>query len=146
MVLTLGCSQIGNISGTKIPDTKVHREIIARMEEYRVAMEQKDAARLLAMAHPSYYEDSGTPTGADDYGYPGLKRVLDTRLAALRSLRYAIQYRYITLSSRRATVDIRYDISYRIATDMGEKWERKQNDKRLELEHDGHRWLFLSGF
>ena len=51
-----------------------------------------------------------------------------------------------TVEGKRATVDIRYDLSYQIATDMGDKWERRQNDKRLELEYDGQRWLFLSGY
>lgn len=140
------CTQIGTLPGTKVPDTKENREIVAKMEEYRLAMEQRDAPKLLAMAHPNYYEDSGTPSGADDYGYPGLKRVLDSRLQALRSLRYAIQYRNIRIEGRRATVDIRYDVSYQIATDMGDKWERRQNDKRIEMENDGQRWLFLSGY
>ena len=31
-------------------------------------------------------------------------------------------------------------------TEIGEKWERRQNDKRLELIRDGERWLFISGF
>ena len=34
------------------------------------------SAALLALAHPNYYEDSGTPKGDDDYGYEGLKEVL----------------------------------------------------------------------
>ena len=39
-------------------------------------MEDRDATTLLSMAHPNYYEDSGTPSGQDDYGYDGLKDVL----------------------------------------------------------------------
>jgi hypothetical protein len=142
----IACSQIGTIPGTRIPDTRHHREIIARVEEYRRAMEQRDAAKLLSMAHPNYYEDSGTPSGADDYGYPGLKRVLDRSMSSMRAMRFAIQYRNIAIEGRRATVDFRFDISYQVATDMGEKWERRQNDKRMELEFDGNRWLFLSGY
>lgn len=140
------CSQLGTIPGTKIPDTKQNREVIQRVEEYRLAMEQKDAAKLLSMAHPNYYEDSGTPSGADDYGYPGLKRVLDRIMQSARAIRYAVQYRRVAIEGRRATVELRYDLSYQLATDMGEKWERRQNDKRMELEYDGQRWLFLAGY
>ena len=32
-----------------------------------------------------------------------------------------------------------------IMTEMGERWERKQSEKRLELIRDDTRWLFLSG-
>lgn len=145
-LLLTACSQMGTIPGTKIPDTKQNREVMARVEEYRGAMEQRDAAKLLSMAHPNYYEDSGTPAGSDDYGYPGLKRVLDRLMSSSRAVRYALQFRRITVEGKRATVDIRYDLSYQIATDMGDKWERRQNDKRLELEYDGQRWLFLSGY
>lgn len=148
LVMILGlaaCAEVHVIPGTQIPDSKENRAIVERVEEYRVAMEQRDAAKVLSMAHPNYYEDSGTMQGNDDYGYPGLKRVLETRLPALRSLRYAIQYRRLNIDGRRATLDIRYDVSYQIATEMGDRWERKQNDKRLELENDGGRWLFLSG-
>lgn len=140
-----GCSQVGLIPGTRITDTKENREILQRVEEYRLAMEQRDSPKLLTMAHPSYFEDSGTPSGADDYGYPGLKKVLDSRLPVLRSVRYAIQYRNLVIEGKRATLDIRYDLSYQIATEMGDRWERKQSDKRMELENDGGRWLFLSG-
>jgi hypothetical protein len=146
-----GCSHMRPIPGTRIPDTSENREVLARVEEYRVAMEHRDASKLLTLAHPNYYEDSGTPTGADDYGFPGLKRVLEARLGALRWLRYLIKYRDIHVEGNRAWVDIRYDISFQLLTEMGEKWERRQNEKRLELIKDtdkegGSRWLFVSGY
>lgn len=141
-----GCATLRLIPGTKIPDTPVHREILARCEEYRVAMEQRDAAKLLSMADPNYYEDSGTPAGSDDYGFPGLKHVLESRLAALRWLRFLIRYRELHVAGDRATVDIRYDISFQLLTEVGEKWERRQNEKRLELKREGNRWMFLSGY
>ena len=141
-----GCATLRLIPGTKIPDNPTHREILARCEEYRLGMEQRDAAKLLSMADPNYYEDSGTPSGSDDYGFPGLKRVLEARLSALRWLRYLIRYREIHVESDRATVDIRYDISFQLMTEVGEKWERRQNEKRLELKREGNRWMFLSGY
>lgn len=140
-----GCATINVIPGTKVPDTKANREILEVCERYRHAMEDRDAATLLSLAHPDYYEDSGTPSGADDYGYEGLKEVLSKRLSQLRSLRYNIEYRRVNIQGRHAQVDIRYDASYQLATEMGDKWERKQNDKRIELEKDGMRWLIIAG-
>ena len=144
-LLCSACSQVSTIPGTKIADTKLNHEIIDRVEEYRIAMEKRDAAKLLSMAHPNYYEDSGTPKGDDDYGYEGLKEVLSRRLSALRTVRYNIEYRKVEVDGNRARVDIRYDASFQIATEMGDRWERKQNDKRIELENDGHRWLIIAG-
>ena len=140
-----GCATFAVIPGTRVVDTKQNREILEICEKYRRAMEDRDAATLLALAHPSYYEDSGTPLATDDYGYQGLRDVLARRLGALRTLRYNIEYRKIEVEGHHAKVDIRYDASFQLATEMGDRWERKQNDKRIELEHDGKRWLIIAG-
>ena len=140
-----GCATVSTIPGTKVADTKANREILDVLERYRHAMEDRDAATLLALAHPSYYEDSGTPLASDDYGYEGLKEVLQKRLSALKTVRYNIEYRRVAIEGHRAQVDIRYDASFQIATEMGDRWERKLNDKRIELENDGRRWLIIAG-
>jgi hypothetical protein len=146
LVLALaGCATMNTIPGTKVPDNKANREILDVVERYRHAMEDRDAATLLALAHPNYYEDSGTPKGDDDYGYDGLKDVLSRRLGALRTLRYNIEYRKVNITGHHAQIDIRYDASFQLATEMGDRWERKQNDKRIELENDGKRWLIIAG-
>jgi hypothetical protein len=140
-----GCAIVNLIPGTKVPDTHGNREILDICEKYRHALEDRDAATLLTLAHPNYYEDSGTPKGDDDYGYDGLRDVLSKRLAALKTVRYNIEYRKVDIAGHHASVDIRYDASFQLATEMGDRWERKQNDKRLELENDGKRWLFIAG-
>jgi len=143
--LASGCAPLAVIPGTRVADTKLNREIVDVCEKYRHAMEDRDGATLLALAHPQYFEDSGTPGGSDDYGFEGLKDVLSKRLAAVKTLRYNIEYRKVEVDGTRARVEIRYDASYQMATEMGDRWERKQNDKRLELENDGKRWLFIAG-
>ena len=140
-----GCATVRTIPGTLVPDTKINHEILDVCERYRHALEDRDGSQLLALAHPQYYEDSGTPKADDDYGYEGLKDVLSRRLAAVRAVRYNIEYRKIDVSGSRARVDIRYDASFQLATEMGDRWERKQNDKRIELDNDGGRWLIVSG-
>ena len=145
LALLPACAMINTIPGTKVPDTRPNREILDVCEKYRHALEDRDSATLLTLAHPNYYEDSGTPKGDDDYGYEGLKDVLAKRLAALKTVRYNIEYRKVAIEGHHASVDIRYDASFQLATEMGDRWERKQNDKRLELENDGKRWLIIAG-
>jgi hypothetical protein len=144
-LLLARCATIMTIPGTKVTDTRVNREIIGVLERYRVALEEKDSATLLALAHPNYFEDSGTPKADDDYGYEGLKEVLVKRLGTVKTIRYNIEYRDVSVRGARAQVDIRYDASFELDTDLGNRWERKQNDKRIELERDGNRWLIISG-
>ena len=84
----IGCGSNGDyIGGSKIPRTSENEGIIKRLEEYRLAVEQRDAGKLLAMASKEYFEDSGTPTGADDYGYDRLREVLTGRFQEARSIR-----------------------------------------------------------
>ena len=141
----MGCAHARLIPGTRVEDTKENRDLIDVCEKYRRAMEERDAPTLLSLAHPKYYEDSATPVGSDDFGYEGLKDVLRRWLPAVKTLRYNIEYRKVDVEGTHAKVDIRYDASYQLATDMGDRWERKQNDKRIELENDGKRWLIIAG-
>jgi hypothetical protein len=149
--LASGCATVQVIPGTHVTDTRVNRQLLEVTEKYRHALEDRDAETLVQMASPLYFEDSGTPKAEDDYGFDGLKQVINTRLAALKNVRYNIDYRSIKTTSdpphkgTRAAVEIRYDASYQIGTEVGDRWERKQNEKVLELEYDGSKWLFVSG-
>ena len=71
--------------------------------------------------------------------------MLQKRLGAVKTLRYAIEYRRVEVSGHHAKIDIRYDASFQLATEMGDRWERKQNDKRIEMQNDGGRWLIVAG-
>jgi hypothetical protein len=144
-VVLPACSHVQTIPGTTVQDNRLNRHLIEILEDYRTALESKDPARLLALAHPQYFEDSGTAKTDDDYGYDGLRQVLQTRLAAVRTLHYNIEYRRIQVTGTRALVDVRYDATLQMATAIGDRWERKQNDKRIELEREGERWLIISG-
>ena len=79
-----GCVTLRPIPGTKIADTPLHRELFQRVEEYRIAMEQRDAGKLLSMAHPNYYEDSAHRRRKMTTLYAGLKRA-GTRLSSVRA-------------------------------------------------------------
>jgi hypothetical protein len=145
LAAAVGCATPHNIQGTRVVDTPENRAVLEVCEKYRHALEDRDAETLISLASPQYFEDSGTPKADDDYGYDGLKQVILARLAALKAVRYNIEYRTIDVHADKAHVDIRFDASFQIATEMGDRWERKQNEKRLELVNNGKRWLFLSG-
>lgn len=151
--LGAGCAAKGQyIAGTKIPRTDQNQQIIHRVEEYRAALEEKDASRLLLMASRSYWEDSGTPSGEDDYGFAGLKEVLRTRFQQADSIRYSMRYKRIrhqpatANQPRRAFVDVLVDASFTIPDARGGlRRTDKRDQNQFVLEWDGERWMFLSG-
>jgi hypothetical protein len=137
------------IGPTKIPRTEENERILQRVEEYRLAVEQRDAGKLLAMADPEYWEDSGTPTGADDYGYDRLREVLTGRFQAAESIRYSLRYMKISRRAGRAYVDVLIDASYSLKDARGrDVREDKRDQNQLLLRWDENRkaWLFTSGY
>ena len=147
VVLFCHCSEVKMIPGTSIPDTGKNREIVKVLEKYRRAMMQRDSGTLMAMAHPHYYEHSGTPKGGDDYGHKGLIRVIKQRMAQLQAVRYNIKYRKINwVNPKQVEVEIYIDASFQIEAPKGEnKWHRKTDYNKLVLTKKDGRWLILRG-
>lgn len=155
-----GCAtKAQTIPGTEIPDNRRNRDIIEVVEQYRLAVERQDVPALLLMASKSYWEDGGTPTGGDDYGYEGLREVLQSRLQHASDIRYSL--RYVDISRRcradgdpetnhgcRAYVDVLIDASFSMVNAYGQVVRpdmRDQNQLVLEWDEETERWLFLSG-
>jgi hypothetical protein len=147
LVVLAGCAgQASYIYGTRVVDTSQNRELVAAVEQYRVAVEKKDTQALMEMASKSYWEDAGTPTGSDDYGYDGLRTVLDGRFARADGIRYSMKYMGVRrLGPNKAAVDVVIDASYSIATANGSRRLDMKDQNEMVLEYDGRRWLFLSG-
>ncbi len=139
-------SQASYIYGTHVPDTEQNRDLISVCEQYRVAVEKKDVGTLMNLASRNYWEDGGTPTGADDYGYDGLRNVLETRFARADSIRYTMKYMDVKpLAKNRAAVDVMIDATYSINTQRGPQRLDMRDQNEMVLEWDGKRWLFVSG-
>lgn len=155
-LILAGCaSQASYIPGTKVVDSRTNREIIDVIENYRLAVERKDAAALVLMASPKYWEDGGTATGKDDYGYKRLREVLTGRFQQSSDLRYSMRYMRVDKKcppgaedrvNCRAYVDVLIDASFTVIDARGEEMRRDKRDQnQLVLEWDGDSWKFLSG-
>jgi len=152
-VLIAACAHEGHyVPGTRVPYSDANDSALKACEEYRLAVERGDADALMLMAHKQYWEDSGTPSGSDDYGYEGLRNVLLTRLQKASDIRYSL--RYVAVHQQcldvkpgcRAAVDVLIDASFTITDALGKpKRPDKRDQNQLVLEWDGHRWLFVSG-
>lgn len=150
----VGCGSRKNyVPGTRVPYSQQNKSVLDACEEYRLAVERGDADALLLMAHKQYWEDSGTPSGSDDYGIEGLRQVLVQRLLKATDIRYTMRYVGVSQQCKddlrpgcRAAVDVLVDASYTITNVHGKSVRPDKRDQnQLVLEWDGRRWLFLSG-
>ena len=142
-----GCAaHVETIPGTKVPASHENQQIIDRIEDYRMAVERKDTAALVLMASKRYWEDAGTPTGTDDYGYQGLQEILSGRFQKVKAIRYSMRYMNIQRRGDRVFVDVLIDASFTIPDPRGEDTRADMRDQnQFVLEWDGRHWLFLSG-
>ena len=154
LIAATGCAAKARyVAGTRIADTTSNKSVLAACEEYRLAVERADADAIMLMAHQQYWEDSGTPSGSDDYGYEGLRNVLLTRLSKATDIRFSVRYVAVSQQCKgeltqgcRAAVDVLVDASYTITNVQGNPTRPDKRDQnQYTLEWDGRRWLFLSG-
>lgn len=150
----VACKGGPTIPGTQIPDTPEHREILRVLERYRTAFVRRDAAGVLATAHPTYYDESGTDDPGDDLTYEELGPLLRTRMAQLDSIRYTIDYLEIQVVDERAVVKVWIDASFRLSPIVDEETtqvrvdsehSRKQDHAMFELIRDGQTWRITKG-
>ena len=146
--LALGACAGGTeyIPGTKVPQSQENQQLIDRIEDYRMAVERKDSGALVLMASKHYWEDAGTPSGKDDYGYQGLQEILSGRFQKVKAIRYSMRYMNIVRRGPRVFVDVLVDASFTIEDARGEDSRQDMRDQnQFVLEYDGRNWLFLSG-
>jgi hypothetical protein len=143
--LMTGCAHEEYFPGTTIAKTDQNRKIIETVESYRRRLLEHNVEGLLVLASEKYFEDSGTPRSDDDYGYAGLKQVLNTRLQRVRSLRYDIEYQNIKVNGNRAEVQVFLDGSFELASQSGDRYRRVNDYHRFVLEQENDKWKFLSG-
>jgi hypothetical protein len=141
-----GCAHHDYFPGTSIVRSEENRKIIQTVEEYRQRLMQRNVPGLLALASPRYFEDSGTPRSDDDYGFDGLRKVLERQLPRVKSLRYDIEYRNIHISGSEAEVEVFLDGSFEIAApEAGDRYRRVNDYHRFLLDKEGDQWKFLAG-
>ena len=157
-----GCKSVATIPGTEIPDTPENREVLQTLENYRIAMVQRDPAAVLATVHATYYDHAGTDDPGDDLTYDRLAEILRKRLAQIESIRYSIDYLDVSIKDDRAVVRVWIDASFRLRAIADEteeadvphvegltreksRYARLQDFNMFELVRDGKTWLITRG-
>jgi hypothetical protein len=148
-----GCKAKPTIPGTEIPDTEDNRQIISVLERYRTSFVSRDAASVLATAHPTYHDSAGTDDPSDDTTYTELGPLLRRRLSQIDSIRFTMDYLEIHVTGDRAVCRVWIDASFRfkpLLDSYGEArdqpmYNRVQDFAEFELVREGDNWLVVRG-
>ncbi len=150
LVLALALTSFGGCATATIPNTRVedtaeNREVLDFLEQYRLAVEARDVGKLMRLASESYFDDMGTPGGADDIDFEGLREGLSALPEEVLAARYQISYRDVTYLEDRVLVDVRYTAWFRVNTAEGPQWERRLEPHRLVIAREDGAYRILSG-
>jgi hypothetical protein len=143
----LGCTK-NYIPNTQVEDNPFNRQVIEYCERYRKAVERRNTAELIEMAHPTYYEDGGNIDATDDLDFAGLEEYLESKFAETKAIRYEIRYRRVSRGrGDEVFVDYTYSASYKIPTKKGDIWRRTVAENRLELipDESGESFKIIAG-
>ncbi|HSN15320.1 MAG TPA: hypothetical protein VLT61_11855, partial [Anaeromyxobacteraceae bacterium] len=132
LILLAACAT-ARIEGTNVADTRENREVYAVVGAWAEALQRRDAAALLALAAPDYFDNGGTADPADDLDFARLEQTLPADLGRLESLRVQVEVRGVTVSGDSAFAEIWSDGWYRIQTPQGVVPRRDQDLHRMKL-------------
>jgi ketosteroid isomerase-like protein len=133
------------IPDTTIPDTPDTRAVLKVVETYAGALQQRDAAALLALVAPTYFDDAGTTDPSDDLDYQGLAAALPGDLARLQGLRVEIVVRNLEVAGDTATAEVFSDTWYQVAVKDGTVPRRDTDVHRMRFVRVQGNWRIASG-
>jgi ketosteroid isomerase-like protein len=133
------------IPGTDIRDTADNRAVYDVVRGYHKALEARDAAGLLTLVSPDYFDSAGTPDPADDLDRARLEQTLAADLARLEGVRVDLTLRGIEVQGDTATAEIFYEGYYRVQTTSGAVPRRDADVHRLLLKKLDGQWKIAAG-
>jgi len=133
------------LPGTAIEDTSTTRPVYEVIRAYGDAMQRKDAAAVLALAAPDYYDTAGTPGPEDDLDRAGLERALAADLGKIDSLKLDLGVKKIEVRGAEAFAEIYYDGYFRVVTAGGAVPKRESDLHRMQFKKVGKDWKIASG-
>jgi hypothetical protein len=142
--IALACTP-HRIPGTSVLDTPDNRAIFATIEAYRQAMERLDAAAVMALVAPEYFDDAGTPDPSDDVDRARLAKTLPEDLAKLEAIRIGMTVRRVDTEDDHATAEVLYDGWFRVKTPNGLVPRRESDVHRMKFRRMQGEWKITAG-
>ena len=140
LLAALGCAA-HKIPGTDIEETADADAIIEVVGKYNTALDAQDAAGILALVDPSFYDDAGTLTPEDDLDYTALKNKLPLILQKFQDVRVKITVKALTVVGDKASLVYNYVVTFR----LGQKVTTDSDIKRMDFKRVGGVWKIVKG-
>ncbi|MCP3097694.1 nuclear transport factor 2 family protein [Myxococcus sp. K15C18031901] len=133
------------IPGTDIDDTSETRAILAVMEQYRSAVEAKDAAAVASLVSKDFHENAGTPNDPeDDLTAENLAQYLESLFAQVQSPKVELEVRRIEVGRDLATAVYYWKANWRM-TQLTSRLQKEAELERMVLRREGNTWKIVTG-
>ena len=145
-ILAISACAPSLIPGTEVPDTTTNRELLKDIEQYRQAVERRDAKSVIAMVSPTYFDERGHP---DDptyhWNYNRLVQELPDKFAKVKDMRLSVTIRRVHVKEDRAKVSYLFTENYLAELPAGETPEHSSDLSQIEFVRSGTQWLITKG-
>jgi hypothetical protein len=139
-----GCSA-RRIPGTQIEDTRDTRAVFDVVQSYRQAMEKRDAAAVLKLVSPAYFDTAGTNDPKDDLDRRGLEASLAKELSRADAVKLDLTLRKIEVAGDQAEAELFYESYYQVQTPAGAVPRRDSDVHRMKLHREDGSWKIVAG-
>lgn len=134
------------IPNSEIQDTEENRQILSVISAYKSALDDRNVDKLMGLVSKSFFENSGTPSGEDDYNYEGLQQRLTTWAEQIKAIRADVRVKTITTEGDTARAQYFYELNYQVPGAGGTmQWKHEADTKEMVLRREGSVWRIVSG-
>ncbi len=144
LALLLACAP-SRIPNTEIVDSRENRAVYEVIKQYGEALRKKDAAAILLLVSPDYYDGSGTPDPGDDVSRETLEKFLATDLGKVESVMIDMGVKRIEVNGEEARAEVFYDAAYRVITPGGPVAKRPSDISQMRFKKQGGAWKITAG-
>lgn len=144
-VFSIGACAHNKIPRTEIDDTAENREILNLVEEYTRAVEHRDAAAVISMVSPKFYEDNGNTDRSDDYDFNGLKSSLSEDFGRTKAMQLQVRVDDIKVEDDTAYAEVYYVYRAQNEYPSGLQWDTGSDRTRLRFARENGKWMITGG-
>ncbi|HKD40669.1 MAG TPA: nuclear transport factor 2 family protein [Myxococcaceae bacterium] len=134
------------IPGTEIEDNDDTRAILKVMEQYRAALEARDAEGVLKLLSDSFKDEGGSSKMEDRMDLATLQKKLPAELAKVEDVKLDLSVRKIEIFSETSTASAvyTYNLSFRMPR-LNNKPQSESEIKQMWFKRDKGQWKISSG-